>query len=58
MGRDAPRRTCGADALAVGVRVDEATIDAHPAYEATMRTAARSRDDRCARVVEEVVRGR
>jgi hypothetical protein len=39
-----------------GVRVDAATIDVHLAQQETMRTAARSRRDRCAKVVEEMLR--
>jgi hypothetical protein len=50
---------CGAVAEMVrdaGVWVDAATIDAHLARQETMRTAARSRRDRCAKVVEEMLR--
>jgi hypothetical protein len=39
-----------------GVWVDAATIDAHLARQETMRAAARSRRDRCAKVVEEMLR--
>jgi hypothetical protein len=52
---------CGAVADMVrsaGVWVDAATIDAHLARQETMRIAARSRRDRCATVVEEMLRAR
>ena len=39
-----------------GVWVDAATIDAYLARQETLRTAARSRRDRCAKVVEEMLR--
>jgi hypothetical protein len=39
-----------------GVWVDAATIDAHLARQETMRTAGRSRGDRCVKVVEEMLR--
>ena len=49
---------CGAVAEMIrnaGVLVDPANIDAHLAQHETMRTAARSRRDRCATVVEEML---
>ena len=50
---------CGEVARLVGeagVWVEAATIDAYLAQQETMRTAARSRRDRCAKVVEEMLR--
>ena len=50
---------CGAMADMVrnaAVWVAAATIDAHLAQQETMRTAARSRRDRCVKVVEEMLR--